>query len=300
MLTTPWTVRWETGPEGPYRVGLAAPRSGDAVGVTALFVLGRGDSLELRDGVARRLASAGVRVVAIEHVGQGASAGLGRRPDAVHVEDFGTHVAAALREVDRLDGPAVLLGHSMGGLVALHVLAARPAAFRAAVLTSPLWAWSGGVPAWATTAVASVAVRAGWGTRLAIGERPFSPTSCVRMRGAVGGQADALLELASGRPDLVRGGSTWGWGLAASRSMQQLRRLPLADVRTDVTVVSCREDRTISLQAHHDVVRPLPHARVVHLDAGHDPFVAGDEARAGLWEIIGQAVATARPTTVAG
>ncbi len=303
MNDTTWNLRWEDGAEGPYRVGTAEPRpistppaspSTDRsapLQPTVLFLLGRGDSLELRADVADRAVQSGLRMVAVEHVGQGASPGRGAQPDYVHVDDFSTHVAAALREVDRLRGPAILLAHSMGGQVALHVLAARPDRFAAAVLTSPMWSWAGALTPSATRRIASLAVAMGAATRLAPGERPFSTESCLRMRGAAGSRAQALIEFARQHPDLVRGGSTWGWVRAASRAMEQIRRLPLETVRTAVTVVSCRDDWTVDLGAHHRVAARLPVASVLELPAGHDPF-SGDPATVShLWREIDAAAA---------
>ena len=290
-MTAPvWQVRWERGAEGRYRVGTAAGRTRHPERTTVLFLLGRGDSLELRQDVATRLVASGARVVAVEHVGQGASPATGARPDAVHVGSFGTHVEAALAEAGRLDGPAVLLGHSMGGLVALHVLAARPDRFATAVLTSPMWGWAGSLPVWMARVIAGVAVRSGRGRQLAVGERPFDPASCLRMRGATDDQARALLAFAAQHPELVRGGSTWGWVLAASRSMHQLAQLPLQQVRTAVTVVRCFDDQTVSLPAQARVAARLPRARVVELAGGHDPFVGRVDVRAALWDEVELAV----------
>jgi lysophospholipase len=275
-------------------VGEVAADGDEPRGGTALLLLGRGDSLELRMPVARRLAGAGIHVVAVEHVGQGASPGLGRRSDAVHVQDFGTHLAAASAEADRIVGPAFVLGHSMGGLIAMHLLVARPSRFASAVITSPMWGWADGLPSWAVVALSTLATRAGRATDLAWGEKPFSTTSCLRMRGAADDQRQGLLDFAARRPELVRGGSTWGWALAASDSLLQMRDLDMGRISTHVTVVSCRRDRTVSRRAHRDLPPLLPHARVVELDAGHDPFFAGRDARTALWEVIDRAAAMTR------
>lgn len=296
MTGTPWQVRWEQGAEGPYRVGVADPPSTFAGQVShvprtsVLFLMGRGDSLELRTDIAERLTVAGARVVAVEHVGQGASPGLGRSPDAVHVDSFTTHVAAALGEADRLTGPAMLLGHSMGGLIAAHLLAARPRRFDSAVLTSPMWGWPGGLPAWLAGGLSTLAMRSGRGTAFAAGEHPFSTASCVRMRGAADDQVDRLLHFSARNPELVRGGSTWSWIHAASRSMRQLADLPLHAVRTGVTVISCAADESVSLPAHGRLTRRFPGGRVIRVAAGHDPFFADSTARSRVWDVVEQGV----------
>jgi alpha-beta hydrolase superfamily lysophospholipase len=106
------------------------------------------------------------------------------------------------------------------------------------------------------------------------------------MRGATDDQARALLAFADQHPELVRGGSTWGWVLAASRSMHQLAQLPLQQVRTAVTVVRCLDDQTVSLPAQARVAARLRRARVVELVGGHDPFVGRADVRAALWDEV--------------
>jgi alpha-beta hydrolase superfamily lysophospholipase len=66
--------------------------------------------------VGRRLADAGFTVVAIDHRGYGQSGG--RRGHVDHWSQFTDDVEDQLTEVRALGVPVVLLGHSMGGLMA--------------------------------------------------------------------------------------------------------------------------------------------------------------------------------------
>jgi alpha-beta hydrolase superfamily lysophospholipase len=76
--------------------------------------------------VGAQLASAGVEVVAIDHRGFGMSGG--RRSYVVSFDEFVDDVADQLAQVRGFGLPTVLLGHSMGGLIALsYVLQGRPA-----------------------------------------------------------------------------------------------------------------------------------------------------------------------------
>lgn len=69
------------------------------------------------------------RVVGLDARGHGRNPRAGR---AVATEDFVADVAAAITELDL--GPAVVLGHSMGGLHAWMLAAARPDLVRAVVV----------------------------------------------------------------------------------------------------------------------------------------------------------------------
>lgn len=283
-------------PAGPTRVGWwDGPGAG-----TVLFVPGRGDSIELRAPVADGLAERGFSTVVVEHVGQGGSGRLGRHPDAVHVDDFAVHLDAVDRVVDAVvpsaRGPLYLLGHSMGGLLAGHLLVRHPGRFAAAVLTAPFWGFAGPLPLPAVRALSAAATAAGLGRELALGERPWDLESCLTMRTTDAAGRAALTEFARGHRELVRGGSTWAWTGAAARSMAALRRLPLERVATPVVSVAARRDRSVSLPAIPRITARFPRGRVLVVDGGHDVLNEGEEVRRAVWAGIDAAF---RPGTAA-
>lgn len=118
---------------------VATPRRGVVV-----LVHGLGEHAGRHDAVARRLNGLGFAVVAHDHRGHGRSPGpRGGMPAADSLcADLGRVVYAAR---DAFPGPLVLLGHSLGGLVAGRFVAeglqARPAAWwrpvDALVMSSP-------------------------------------------------------------------------------------------------------------------------------------------------------------------
>ena len=92
--------------------------------VVLLHGIGGGAAIwsDRASGTAHALAAAGYRAVAVDLPGYGASAGLGR-------VDMGGFVAAVLSLVGYLQARrTVLLGHSMGGMVAQACLAGEPPA----------------------------------------------------------------------------------------------------------------------------------------------------------------------------
>ena len=75
--------------------------------------------------VGEHLAAAGVEVIAIDHRGFGLSGG--RRSYVASFDEFLDDVEDQLAEVRSLGLPTAMLGHSMGGLIALsYVLEGRP------------------------------------------------------------------------------------------------------------------------------------------------------------------------------
>jgi 3-oxoadipate enol-lactonase len=91
-------------------------------------------------GTAQALADAGYRVIALDLPGYGDSA----LPDALSTALMAQLVAQTLRSLQAR--PAVLLGHSMGGMVAQELAASDPQAASALILacTSPAFGKPGG------------------------------------------------------------------------------------------------------------------------------------------------------------
>lgn len=87
--------------------------------------------------VAARLNGAGYGVVAVDHWGHGRSDGArGFVPSfAAYVDGVDALLTETQTEYPRV--PLVLLGHSMGGLIAVHHLLARQAAYVAAAVSGP-------------------------------------------------------------------------------------------------------------------------------------------------------------------
>jgi lysophospholipase len=101
--------------------------------------------------LARFLAERGVAVHAVDHRGHGRSGG-----PRGHVDRFGDYVrdleawrrAVIAGHPPRL--PVFLLGHSLGGLIAIRHLQAHPAAFAGAILSAPLLGIAVRAPRWKT------------------------------------------------------------------------------------------------------------------------------------------------------
>lgn len=101
-----------------------------------LLAHGYGEHAGRYEHVAQALVSDGATVVAPDHVGHGLSEGdRALVPDVDRmVDDFAAARAAAVP-----DGlPVVVLGHSMGGIIATRYLQRSPGGVSAAVLTGPV------------------------------------------------------------------------------------------------------------------------------------------------------------------
>lgn len=246
---------------------------------TVVFVPGRGDSLELREAVGRRLTHHANSVVMVELRGQGGSGRLGRHPDAVHIDDFEYHLHDIDNAICCLPDELHLVAHSMGGLLAAHMLARQPERFASASISSPMWRFTQPLAVVRPLTAASRLLRGP--TSFAAGEGPFDIAACIEMRtGQPEPTSDGALEhFVEHHPELVRGGSTWGWVAAAARSMSALDAASLERYNGPVIVGSCKTDRTISLRAHHRITNRFPRGRVIDLAGGHDPFTSAGAVR---------------------
>jgi len=102
-----------------------SPAGSCAASGTVLIVHGLGEHIGRYEGVAARLTGWGWHVVGHDQRGHGASGGpRGDVPEAVRLQQDLALVIDALRSDPALGaGPLVLLGHSMGGLVAARFVA---------------------------------------------------------------------------------------------------------------------------------------------------------------------------------
>lgn len=96
-------------------------------------------------------------------------------------EKFYTYVAA-----ENKHSMYIVLGESMGGLVASLAMLKNPSAFQAAILSSPMYALQTGYPSWFSRTITTAATWLGFGSRPALGQKAFSaqnfPTSGVLVR----------------------------------------------------------------------------------------------------------------------
>uniref|UniRef100_A0A7N5K694 Monoglyceride lipase n=1 Tax=Ailuropoda melanoleuca TaxID=9646 RepID=A0A7N5K694_AILME len=99
---------------------------------------GAGEHCGRYDELAQMLAGLGLLVFAHDHVGHGQSEG-----ERMVVSDFHVFIRDVLQHVDTMQKdypglPVFLLGHSMGGAIAILTAAERPSHFSGMVLISPL------------------------------------------------------------------------------------------------------------------------------------------------------------------
>ena len=222
--------------------------------IALLHGIGGGRAIwdDARGGTARALAAAGWRVLAFDLPGYGESP---PGPDA-SIGSMAAAVVAALRGLGAR--PAVLLGHSMGGMVGLEIAATQPQAVGALVLacTSSAFGRPGGD--WQEGFVRARLAPLDAGLGMAALARQLVPSMVAPGTGAA--VADACVEVMARVPE-----PTYRAVLGAIAGFD--RRESLAGIGVPTLCLSAEHDRT----APPDVMQRM----AARLPLGQHQVIAG-------------------------
>lgn len=244
-----------------------------------LFLSGRGDFYEKYLEAMAHWHDRNWAVTAFDWRGQGGSGRLGLDPFTGHVEDFAVWVDDLRRFwrewSSQRSGPLVVIGHSMGGHLALRAAAEGVIDPAALVLSAPMLGLrDGNMPDGLMHALARLMCHIGDPRRPAWkwSEKPGQPPDS---RGDLlthdpQRYADELWWRAQ-RPELVMGPGSWRWIERAYASMRRLaRRAVLARVQVPVLILATDQDALVSFKAIGRASRRLPQCDLVNF---------GDQAR---------------------
>lgn len=253
-----------------------------------LLLNGRADFLEKWARLFAELHAGGIALASFDWRGQGASGG---KPGngAGHIESFDLWLA----DLDRLlpwaraglGGEVLLLGHSMGGHLALRWLADARGTVPALMLTAPFCGFA--QPVLVQRLIAALArrrVRQGRGEDYAPGQNPWGPHRMARARAAIltGDPvrfADEGAAIAA-NPALALGGVSWGWLAAAHSSLARLRAAPLERLATPTLMLLAARERLVSNRAARAIAARLPDCRVEEVPgAAHEILREADGPR---------------------
>jgi lysophospholipase len=299
-------------PEAPWAAEIAGPaparvvrlRAADGTGLRAalwrpegtpralLHLLpGRTEYLEKYAPLARRLAAAGIAVVALDWRGQGLSDRDPRAGRFGHVEAFSDYARdldalLAWPEAAAMPGPRLAIAHSMGGCIALRGLLDGALAPAAVLFSAPMWGLAQPAPLLAVAGAAARVARAlGLGRLPAPGQGGGTPyvLSASLERNALVADSDAFARLrreVSARPDLATHAPTLGWLAAALDETAALSRAPAVGVPATIllgdgeAVVSAAAIRARAAADSAAEVAPIPGAR-------HEPLMEPPESPPG-------------------
>lgn len=246
-----------------------------------LFMPGRGDSYEKYLEMLHHWHRRGWRVTAGDWRGQAYSGRLGSDAHTGHIDDFALWVEdIALfwaRWKAETPPPHVLVGHSMGGHLALRALAEAKVHPAAAVLSTPMLGLvSGFVPLrvmqWAVWLMARIgdSRRPAW----KFGTRPgVTPETRIMLLTHDRERYADEMWWRKQRPELAMGAPSWGWMEQAIASMLFLRRSgTLESIDVPVLFLGANHDRLVSFDAIVGAAKRIPRAELVRFgpEARHE------------------------------
>jgi lysophospholipase len=214
----------------------------------------------------------GWAVTAADWRGQGMSGRLGLDGVTGHVDDFSLWIndLTALWDQWRMDrpGPHVLVGHSMGGHLALRAVAEGKVRPDALVLSAPmLGLLPQHVPSGVLHLIARIMSRLGDPRRAAwrMSERPeLVPKARSVLLTHDASRYDDERWWRENRPGIAMAAASWGWIERALASIRVLeRRGVLESVRVPVLLLGTTSDHLVSWRAIRRAAARLPEGELV-------------------------------------
>ncbi|KQN93986.1 lysophospholipase [Sphingomonas sp. Leaf231] len=252
-----------------------------------MFQGGRGDVFEKYLEALGDWHDRGWAVTAFDWRGQGGSGRLCADPHVGHCDDFAPWIddlAGVWRAwTARHDGPHVIVGHSMGGYLALRALLDGVIRADAVVLVAPMLGLRSPVGAWVGGRVARTMRRHGDPARPAwkSHERPGRLARQALLTADDARYADEAWWL-DANPVLRLGPPSWAWLDEAFVATARLRADPaLATLTTPVLMLVAEDDRLVDPRAAAQVAGRLPDATLVQFGKGaaHELLREADPVR---------------------
>ena len=269
-----------------------------------LFQAGRGDIFEKYLETLAYWHGQGWSVTAMDWRGQGGSGRLCADPLVGHCDTFEPWLddLAGLWSdwAGAATGPRVLVGHSMGGHLALRALAERRVDADAAVLVAPMLGLRSPVGArggeWIARAMARIGdpARAAWKGN----EIPAARASRMALLTHDEARYDDELWWYAAKPALRLGPPSWWWLARAFESTRTAAADPrLAELHTPVLMLLAEADRLVDPQAALRVAARLPDAQVVRFgkEARHEILREADAVRGAALDAIDRFLAVRAP-----
>lgn len=249
-----------------------------------LIFTGRGEFIEKYYETIRDLLDLKYNILIFDWRGQGLSSRLLVDEDKGYVENFDQFLKDAQcvyeKKMSTLPHPHHLLGHSMGGHLALRELQDHPYRYQKAVLCAPMQSIAG-LPTGILGKAALFFKALGLGQAYIIGGGKGNSDKKIDKFTSDITRFKKWTSIFKNEPRLLLGSATWQWSKAASESMR-FSMLPkqLLKIKTPVYVASAECDSIVDGKTHDllDDVNPLIKI-VPYPGARHEIYTEVDEYR---------------------
>lgn len=209
------------------------------------------------------LIALGWSVVIFDWRGQGLSSKLLKEKDKGYIENFAQYLQDAeaiyQERMAHLPLPHNLIGHSMGGHLALRELQEHPERFHRAVLSAPMQSIAG-LPTGVLSKVASFFRLIGLGQSYVIGGKDGDSNKTYERLTSDIHRFKKWSSIFKQEPRLLMGSATWTWSKAAAKSMRfSMKAAQVKKIKTPVYLASAKEDVVVNEETHEklDDINPL-------------------------------------------
>jgi lysophospholipase len=235
------------------------------------------------------LAARGLSVWCLDWRGQGGSERPRRwpsRPRARRYDRDANDLARFAQTLPQPSHPRLLIGHSMGGAIALVCLRQSPGLFDAAILSAPmLGIRTGRIPRPVARCITSTVRASGLGLCFIPGAGPWRPDRIPSPEISRISSDPERCRLQYGwfsaRARLRVDEPTYGWLDASLRLVKRINRAEfLRDIRTPILLASAGIEAFVDPRAHRRAARLLPDCTLIEFpDSKHEPFLERDVIR---------------------
>ena len=234
-------------------------------------------------------------VYSMDWRGQGLSARLLANRQKGHINNYGEYLEDLNYFVNNIVRPAavsplIILGHSMGGHVALRFLHDFPESADKAVLTSPMIDINiPTFPRWLVRFIAFCASGTGFGHSYSVGSKGYSASNIKFERNTLTSDPVRFMDehrAIAESPELALGGVTYGWLAATFKSIGILSDADYAGkIKTPVLIISAGKDRIVSEAAQRAICSEMGKGSFVSIpDSFHEILKERDAARKTFWK----------------
>jgi lysophospholipase len=264
-----------------------------------VFMQGRAEFHEKYEELFVGLADRGFDVYAMDWRGQGASDRMLKNPHKGYVDDFATYLTdledwLATTDIGT-EAPFALMGHSMGGHLALRYAMEKPHRVTALVAMAPMMDIHM-PPGMRPLSIPIIALSRsmGWMEKYAPTQTDFNLSLFSFMGNALTHDEkrfEIIKQLMRRSPEVQLGGVTVGWISAALRSMQAVRRalLTTQEVPFPARVLLAEGDRVVRSEVAAQVMTHINGLEVEMVaNARHEIPQELPAVRARMWAAVDQ------------
>jgi len=251
---------------------------------TILFFTGRGEFIEKYYETIRDFLNLEWNIVIFDWRGQGLSSRLLKDNQKGYVRGFDQFLqdaqAVYQQKMKTMPHPHHLLGHSMGGHLALRELQDHPYRYAKAALCAPMQSIVG-LPTGILGKAAFFFKALGLGQAYVIGGGKGDTDKKIDKYTSDLKRFRKWTSIFKKEPRLLMGSATWEWSKAATESMEySMRPEQLLKIKTPVYVASAGEDAIVGGDTHEKLDDINPLLKVVsYPGARHEIYTEADEYR---------------------